>query len=187
MWELRWPILALTKDHSMALLELLKRPVHIDGVGVVSAWLSGGGRFALVVYAPRQETLEFRDLVLGDTDGVLHHAPVVDGVAGWDRHRPLVSVIVFCANLQKPLVGPPMDVFVVFHDRSLELSSLELTVDFFEVGIFVVLSLSSKVFFADDEFTFKGSVVESNILWRKFSWILSMPKSQFFFGLGRRC
>ena len=84
--EFRWPILALAEDHSMAFLELLEWSVHIDGVGVVPALLSGGGRLALAVDAPGQETLEFRDLMLGNTDWVLHHAPVVHREAGWDSH-----------------------------------------------------------------------------------------------------
>ena len=84
--EFGWPVLALAKDHSVALFEFLNWTVYVNGIGIVLALLSGSICLALSIDSPGREALQFGDLVLGDTDRILHDTPMVDGVAGGNRH-----------------------------------------------------------------------------------------------------
>jgi len=185
-WELTGPILAFAKDHAVTLLEFLQGTIDPDGIGIVPALLSGSVVLALAIEAPGQQSLHFGDLVLGDANRILHDTPVIDGIAGRNRHGSLVSEVIFGSDLEKPFVWPPVNVVVVLDGGFLELSSLEGAVNLLEIGIFVLESLGAKVLFSENQFAFHVGMSEGDILGSKLSWIFSVPQSELFFAQGCR-
>ena len=104
--EFTWPILAFTKYHTVLRVVTLKRTCDVHSV-LVACWLSCSVDFTISAGSPSNQTLQLSHLVGSYPDRILKDSPMVGIIAWRNSLCAFITEIIFCSNLEEPLIWPP--------------------------------------------------------------------------------